>query len=81
MLNVAGFSQEDYEQLLDISCAFLETVQATVLATVLAVAEGDDLAGRRGAVANACMGVWLTSYLVGITDGRPGRTLPQFSKE
>jgi hypothetical protein len=27
------------------------------------------------------MGVWLTSYLVGITDGRPGRTLPQFSTD
>jgi hypothetical protein len=81
MLNVAGFSQEAYEQLLDISCAFLETVQATVLSTVRAVAEGDELAGRRGAVANACLGVWLTSYLVGITDGRDGRTLPEFSSE
>ena len=78
MLNVAGFSQEAYEQLLDISCAFLETVQATVLATVRAVVDRDALAGQRAAVANACMGVWLTSYLVGITDGRPGRTLPQF---
>jgi hypothetical protein len=45
------------------------------------VAERDALAGRRAAVANACMGVWLTSYLVGITDGRPGRTLPQFTQE
>lgn len=80
MLNVAGFSQEAYEQLLNISCAFLETVQATVLATVRAVADGDALAGRRAAVANACMGVWLTSYLVGITDGRPGRTLPEFQE-
>ena len=81
MLNVSGFAQEAYEQLLDISCAFLETVQATVLATVRAVAVGDTLAARRAAVANACMGVWLTSYLVGITDGRPGRALPQFTKE
>ncbi len=81
MLNVAGFTQEAYEQLLDISSAFLETVQATVLSTVRAVAEGDEIAGRRGAVANACMGVWLTSYLVGITDGRPGRALPQFADD
>ncbi len=81
MLNVAGFTQEAYEQLLDISSAFLETVQATVLATVRAVAERDELAGRRGAVANACMGVWLTSYLVGITDGRPGRALPRFAND
>ena len=81
MLNVAGFSQEAYEQLLDISSAFLETVQATVLAAVRAVAERDELAGRRAAVADACMGVWLTSYLVGITDGRPGRALPTFSDD
>jgi hypothetical protein len=81
MLNVAGFAQDAYEQLLDISSAFLETVQATVLATARAVAEGDAPAGRRGAVANACMGVWLTSYLVGITDGRPGRSLPRFADE
>ncbi len=78
MLNVAGFSQEAYEQLLDISSAFLETVQATVLTAARAVAEGDVLAGRRAAVAEACLGVWLTSYLVGITDGRPGRDLPRF---
>jgi len=81
MLNVSGFSQDAYEQLLDISSAFLETVQATALVTVRAVAERDELAGRRGAVADACMGVWLTSYLVGITDGRPGRTLPEFANE
>jgi hypothetical protein len=81
MLNVTGFSQVAYEQLLDISSAFLETVQATVLAAARAVAERDELAGRRAAVADACMGVWLTSYLVGITDGRPGRTLPQFSTD
>ncbi len=81
MLNVEGFSQEAYEQLLDISSAFLETVQATALVTVRAVAEGDELAGRRGAVANACMGVWLTSYLVGITDGRTGRSLPRFAND
>jgi hypothetical protein len=81
MLNVSGFSQDAYEQLLDISSAFLETVQATALVTVRAVAERDELAGRRGAVADACMGVWLTSYLVGITDGRPGRALPRFANE
>lgn len=81
MLNVAGFAQEAYEQLLDISSAFLETVQATVLAAVRAVAEHDEVAGRQAAVAEACMGVWLTSYLVGITDGRPGRALPAFSDD
>ncbi|MFO7591958.1 MAG: hypothetical protein R6X23_13880 [Acidimicrobiia bacterium] len=34
LLDVQGFSQEAYEQLLDISSAFLETVQATALAAV-----------------------------------------------
>ena len=77
-LNVQGFSQEAYEQLLDISSAFLETVQATVLATVKATAEERVPVGRQAATANACMGIWLSSYLVGITDGRPGRTLPEF---
>jgi hypothetical protein len=70
-LDVQGFEQEPYEQLLDISSAFLETVQATALATVQAVAEGDATLGRQAAVANAMMSVWLRSYIVGLTDGRP----------
>jgi hypothetical protein len=77
-LNVQGFSQEAYEQLLDISSAFLETVQATVLATVKSTAERVVPVGRQAATANACMGVWLSSYIVGITDGRPDRALPEF---
>lgn len=78
LLNVQGFSQEAYEQLLDISSAFLETVQATVLAAVEAVAEEDVTAGRQASTANACMGVWLGSYITGLTDGREGRALPEF---
>ena len=70
-LDVQGFEQGPYEQLLDISSAFLETVQATALATVVAVAEQDAAIGRRAAVANAMMSVWLRSYIVGLTDGRP----------
>lgn len=77
-LNVQGFSQPAYEQLLDISSAFLETVQATVLATVKSTAEQVVPVGRQAATANACMGVWLSSYIVGITDGRPDRALPEF---
>ena len=77
-LNVQGFSQEAYEQLLDISSAFLETVQATALATTRAVAADAVGDGRQGATANALLGVWLASYIVGITDGRPGRTIPEF---
>ena len=69
-LDVQGFEQEAYEQLLDISSAFLETVQATALATVQAVAENEELVGRQAATANAMMAVWLRSYIVGLTDGR-----------
>ncbi len=69
-LDVQGFEQEAYEQLLDISSAFLETVQATALATVQAVAEHQELVGRQAATANAMMAVWLRSYIVGLTDGR-----------
>jgi hypothetical protein len=70
-LDVQGFEQPAYEQLLDISSAFLETVQATALATVQAVAERDEVVGRQAATANAMMTVWLRSYIVGLTDGRP----------
>jgi hypothetical protein len=51
-LDVQGFEQEAYEQLLDISSAFLETVQATALGTVRAVAEGEELVGRQAATAS-----------------------------
>jgi hypothetical protein len=78
-LDVQGFEQGPYEQLLDISSAFLETVQATALATVQAVAEQDAAIGRRAAVANAMMIVWLRSYIVGLTDGRP-IDLPTFGQ-
>ncbi|MFM8304990.1 MAG: hypothetical protein ACKOA9_11965 [Actinomycetota bacterium] len=79
-LNVQGFAQPVYEQLLDISGAFLETVQATALSTVLAVAESNADVGRQAATANACMGTWLASYTTGLTDGRPDRTLPTFTR-
>ncbi|MEX1006841.1 MAG: hypothetical protein WD271_03245 [Acidimicrobiia bacterium] len=77
-LDVQGFEQEAYEQLLDISSAFLETVQATALATVQAVADHEELVGKQAATANAMMAVWLRSYIVGLTDGRP-IGLPTFS--
>jgi hypothetical protein len=76
-LDVQGFEQDAYEQLLDISSAFLETVQATALATVQAVAEHDEHVGRQAATANAMMAVWLRSYIVGLTDGR-AIALPTF---
>ncbi|MSO79013.1 MAG: hypothetical protein EXQ79_05350 [Acidimicrobiia bacterium] len=80
LLNVQGFSQEAYEQLLDISSAFLETVQATVLGSAQAAAERKVAVGRKSATANAMLKVWLHSYLIGITDGRDGRTLPEFEE-
>jgi hypothetical protein len=76
VLNVQGFSKEAYGQLLDISSAFLETVQATALAAACAVGEEHVVTGRQAATANALLGVWLTSYLAGMTDGRPDRALP-----
>jgi len=81
LLNVQGFSQEAYEQLLDISSAFLETVQATALASVQAAADGKVAVGRKAATANAMLKLWLDSYLVGITDGRSGRALPEFEEQ
>src|SRR5262249_3370788 len=68
-LDVQGFTQDAYVQLLDISSAFLETVQATALATVRAVAEPNDIVGRQAATANAMLTLWLRSYLVGLMDG------------
>lgn len=81
LLNVQGFSQEAYEQLLDISSAFLETVQATALASVQAAVEAKVVVGRKAATANALLKLWLDSYIVGITDGRPGRELPEFEEQ
>lgn len=78
-LNVQGFSQQSYQQLLDISSAFLETVQATALASAEAVAEQDAPLGRQAATANACMSQWLASYTVGLIDGRPDRAIPTFA--
>lgn len=78
-LNVQGFSQEAYQQLLDISSAFLETVQTTALSSVQAVADENVQIGRQAATANACMSQWLASYTVGLIDGRPDRALPTFA--
>ena len=43
-----------------------------------AVAEKNELIGRQAATANAMMTLWLRSYLVGLTDGRPV-SLPTFA--
>ena len=77
-LSVQGFGQAAYDQLLDVSSSYLEDVQATALATVRCVAEGDAEVGRRAAVANAAMGVWLPAYSAGLLEGRSADAVPSF---
>jgi hypothetical protein len=76
MLSVQGFEQDEYEQLLDVSSAFLEDVQAVALAAAQAVAEHDPDVARRAAVGVAAVHVWLTAYSAGLLEGR-GADLPR----
>jgi hypothetical protein len=69
-LSVQGFSQESYEQLLDVSSSYLETVHATLLACVLAVESRDAELAANAALANASMNVWLAGYQIGLLEGR-----------
>lgn len=78
-LSVQGFPPEEYELLLNVSSSYLEDVQATVLATVQAVAERDAEIGRRAAIANSAMGLWLASYGIGLMEGRKDRAAPRFA--
>jgi hypothetical protein len=78
-LSVQGFSQESYDQLLDVSSSFLETVQAAALINTRAVAEEDVDAARTGLVAEAVMIVWLEAYRAGLTNGDGVIELPAFS--
>ena len=77
-LSVQGFGERAYVQLLDVSSTYLEGVQATALATVRAIAESDIAAGRRAAVANAGMAIWLAAYGAGLMECRPADDVPQF---
>ena len=77
-LSVQGFSQESYDQLLDTSSSFLETVQAAALGVVQAVADADADLARRAATADAAMVVWLDAYRMGLTDGETAIVLPTF---
>lgn len=76
-LSVQGFPQAEYDQLLDVSSSFLETVQATALAAVEATVGDDTDLARRAAIADAAMTVWLTAYVTGLTEGR-GPAEPTF---
>jgi hypothetical protein len=69
-LSVAGFPQRSYEQLLDVSSSYLETVHATTLACLITSVEADSELGARAALANACMNVWLAGYQTGLLEGR-----------
>lgn len=75
-LSVEGFGQRDYETLLDVSSSFLEALQATALTAARATAERDAEAGRRAAIANAAMTVWLRAYTTGLVEGRTPPELP-----
>lgn len=77
-LSVQGFSQESYDQLLDVSSSFLETVQAAALVNVGAVVDDDVVAARTGIVAEAAMIVWLDAYIAGLTNGEGEIELPTF---
>lgn len=76
-LSVEGFTQRDYETLLDVSSSFLETLQATALAATKAAAERDEQTGRRAAIANAAMAAWLSAYSTGLTEGRDPTDVPK----
>jgi hypothetical protein len=78
-LSVQGFPPQEYELLLNVSSSYLEDVQATVLATVQAVAEEDAEIGRRAAIANSAMGLWLASYGMGLMEGRKDGAAPRFA--
>lgn len=78
-LSVQGFPQKSYDQLLDVSSSFLETVQVTANAMVQAVLDSDASAARAGAVANAAMTIWLRAYSMGLLDGSDPLEFPAFA--
>jgi hypothetical protein len=78
-LSVKGFPQKSYDQLLDVSSSFLETVQATALVMIDAAATENAARARTGAIANAAMGVWLSGYRVGLIFGDGDKVLPTFT--
>ena len=78
-LSVQGFDQVAYDQLLDVSSSFLETVEATVLTVVKAVVDRDANLARVGMRANAAMIVWLASYMCGLLNGEGTIEIPQLA--
>lgn len=78
-LSVQGFGQQAYEQLLEVSSSFLETVQATALTMVRATITRDADLARTGARAEAAMRIWLGAYMTGLLDGEGAIELPRFA--
>jgi hypothetical protein len=77
-LSVQGFPQSAYDQLLEVSSSFLETVQASALTMVKATVQADEAAARVGARAVAAMTVWLDAYTAGLINGAGVIALPTF---
>ncbi len=67
-LSAQGLSEQDYDQLLELSSSFLEVMQVTVLTTCQALVESDAEAARRAALATAGIAPWLAAYRAGLMD-------------
>lgn len=81
-LSVEGFTSQAFDQLVDVSCSFLEVIQATALTTGLALSRREAVRARRAALANAALAPWLGSYGMGLMDpshdAKAGPELPRF---
>ena len=67
-----------YDQLLDVSSSFLETVHATGLTMIESVIEENADQARRGSVADAAMTIWLSAYMEGLLNGKGDKVIPKF---
>ena len=77
-LSVQGFGQRAYDQLLEVSSSFLETVQASALTMVEGTVQRDVASARTGSRAVAAMTVWLDAYTAGLINGEGTIALPTF---
>ena len=77
-LSVQGFPQSSYDQLLEVSSSFLETVQASALTMVEGTVQDDVASARTGSRAVAAMTVWLDAYMAGLINGEGTIALPTF---
>ena len=75
-LSVQGFGAQAYDQLLDVSSSFLETVEGTALTMVKAAVEHDAPLALAGTQATKAMIVWLASYMCGLLNGEGEIEIP-----